>query len=367
MSGPPPRVLMTADAIGGVWTYALDLAGGLTRRGMAVTLAVLGPPPSEGQRASAAACGVGLIETGLPLDWLAPDSRSVVAAARRLGSLAASADLVHLNSPAFAAVAGFRAPVVGVCHSCLATWWEAAGEGAPPPDFAWRTALLARGYDACDALIAPTAAFAEATRRLYGVDAVVVPNGLVWGEGAAEREAREPLVLTSGRLWDRAKNVVALDRAAALMRGRVAAAGPLEGPAGAAVSLQAIEPLGRLEHDVLARRLARAPVFASLALYEPFGLGVLEAAQAGCALVLSDIPTFRELWEGAAVFVDPDDPAAVARTLDDLLDRPDSAARLGRLAAACARRFSLDAMVEGVLAVYARLPARRALGRGAAA
>ena len=39
------------------------------------------------------------------------------------------------------------------------------------------------------------------------------------------------------------------------------------------------------------------------ALYEPFGLAVLEAAQAGCALVLSDIPTFRELWDGAALFV----------------------------------------------------------------
>jgi glycosyltransferase involved in cell wall biosynthesis len=310
---------------------------------------------------------VRLIETGLPLDWLAPDFRSVAAAARRLGSLAASADLVHLNSPAFAADAGFRAPVVGVCHSCVATWWEAAGEGAPPPDFAWRTALLARGYDACDALIAPSAAFAGATRRLYGVEAIVVPNGLVSGEAAAEREAREPVVLTSGRLWDRAKNVVALDRAAGLMRGRVVAAGPLEGPAGEAVSLQAIEPIGRLERGAVARRLARAPVFASLALYEPFGLGVLEAAQAGCALVLSDIPTFRELWDGAAVFVDPDDPAAVARTLDGLLDRPDRAARRGRLAAARAGRFSLDAMVEGVEAVYARLLEGRTLGRGAAA
>ena len=37
--------------------------------------------------------------------------------------------------------------------------------------------------------------------------------------------------------------------------------------------------------------------------FEPFGLAVLEAARAGCALVLSDIATFRELWDGAALFV----------------------------------------------------------------
>ena len=40
-----------------------------------------------------------------------------------------------------------------------------------------------------------------------------------------------------------------------------------------------------------------------MARYEPFGLAVLEAAQAGMRLVLSDIPSFRELWDGAATFV----------------------------------------------------------------
>ena len=34
---------------------------------------------------------------------------------------------------------------------------------------------------------------------------------------------------------------------------------------------------------------------------------MLEAASAGCPLILGDIPTFRELWDGAAVFVAPDD------------------------------------------------------------
>jgi glycogen(starch) synthase len=367
MAGMPLHVLMTTDALGGVWTYALDLAQGLTHRGVAVTLAVLGPSPSTGQRAAAGARGVRLIETGLPLDWLAGDPGSVAEAARRLGALAASADLVHLNNPAFAADAGFQVPVVGVCHSCVGTWWDAAGAGAAPADFAWRTAMLAKGYSACDALIAPTAAFARDTRRRYGVDTVVVCNGLAPREAPLSAGGREALVMTSGRLWDRGKNVAALDRAAALMRGRVAAAGALASPGGETVRLEAIEPLGLLERSAIAGRLAEAPVFASLAVYEPFGLGVLEAAQAGCALVLSAIPTFRELWDGAAVFVDADAPAEVARVLDGLLEAPEHAAWLGSLAAARAARFSLDAMVEGVLAVYSRVSSATPARRGAAA
>ena len=48
------KILMTADAVGGVWTYALDLAVGLAPRGVEVVLAVLGPAPSPRQRAAAA-------------------------------------------------------------------------------------------------------------------------------------------------------------------------------------------------------------------------------------------------------------------------------------------------------------------------
>ncbi|HEX8375447.1 MAG TPA: hypothetical protein VF606_09745, partial [Geminicoccaceae bacterium] len=41
------HVLMTTDAVGGVWTYSLDLAAALATRGVRTTLAVLGPAPDE--------------------------------------------------------------------------------------------------------------------------------------------------------------------------------------------------------------------------------------------------------------------------------------------------------------------------------
>jgi glycosyltransferase involved in cell wall biosynthesis len=264
---------------------------------------------------------------------------------------AGRADLIHLNSPALAAIGGFPAPVVGACHSCLATWWAAVREGPMPADFRWRTQALWQGMLACNALVAPTAAFAEATARTYEVPVpFVVHNGrrpLV-----ARRAPGEPMALTSGRLWDAGKNIGVLDEAAALISAPLYAAGPLQGPNGEWKALGYARPLGRLPAAELARWLARAPVFASSALYEPFGLGVLEAAQAGCALVLSDIPGFRELWDGAAVFVDPRDARGFADAIERLLADPAEAAVLAAQAHARAARYSVEAMTAGALHVY---------------
>jgi glycosyltransferase involved in cell wall biosynthesis len=170
----------------------------------------------------------------------------------------------------------------------------------------------------------------------------------------------EPFVFTAGRLWDEGKNVAALDRAAARLAAPVLAAGPTEGPNGATVTLAQAEALGTLGSPELAGYLAAQPVFASLALYEPFGLAVLEAAQAGCPLVLSDIPTFRELWDGAAAFVPPNDDVAIAAALEALLRDRGARARAGAAAQERAARYTVEAMTAGVLAVYGDLLAARA-------
>ncbi len=333
------RVLLTADAVGGVWTYALGLAGGLAAHGAGTTLAVLGPAPAADQAEAARAVpGLRLLPTGLPLDWLAETPEQVEAAGAALAATAAEtgADVVHLHSPALAGGARFPAPVVASCHSCVGTWWEAVREGPPPPDFAWRTRLVARGCAAADALVAPTAAFAAATARFYGLaePPAVVHNGRRPSPVAAGGPA--PFAFTAGRLWDEGKNLRALDRAAARLAGSVPvlAAGPTESPGGggARIALDHVQTLGRLGEGEVARRLAERPVFVSTALYEPFGLAVLEAAQAGCALVLSDIPTFRELWDGAAEFVPADDDRALAAAIGWAAGAPGHRARLGAAA-----------------------------------
>jgi glycogen(starch) synthase len=361
---------MTADAVGGVWTYAVDLARGLSRAGVDITLVVLGPSPAPDQVAQVHAVpGLTLIDTRLPLDWMATEAAEIleVAAAVRGLSRGIGADLVHLNSPTLASGGAFGIPVIGACHSCLATWWGDVKDGPMPPDFRWRSQMLWQGMLACDALVAPTAAFAQATALTYDIQRpFAVHNGR--SAAPAPTGAREPVVFTSGRLSDEGKNIVVLDQAAALIDAPLYAAGPLQGPAGGPVVLRHARGLGRLPSEGVAGWLNRAPIFASSALYEPFGLGVLEAAQAGCALVLSDIPTFRELWDGAALFASPDDPQAYAAAFRELLADPARTEHLGAQARARAARYTVPAMTAGMLDVYrlfrpnlfARLPAEAA-------
>lgn len=110
--------------------------------------------------------------------------------------------------------------------------------------------------------------------------------------------------------------------------------------------------LGRLDSTELAEWMARASIYALPARYEPFGLSVLEAALAGCALVLGDIPSFRELWGGAALFVPPSDSAKVGNTIRELIG--DNALRT-RVADECrlrALKFNTDRMADGYMAAY---------------
>src|SRR5690606_31971485 len=96
----PRRVLMTADAVGGVWTYAVELANVLARRGVTTALAVMGPPPSAGQRAAAAQVpGLTLLHAPYRLEWSAGCEVDLDASADWLLGLESrfAADLVHVN------------------------------------------------------------------------------------------------------------------------------------------------------------------------------------------------------------------------------------------------------------------------------
>jgi glycosyltransferase involved in cell wall biosynthesis len=363
LEAPTIRVLMTVDAAGGVWQYGIDLARGLSRLGVETVLAVMGPAPSEEQRRTAEEVeGLELVETGLPLDWLADHARSLRDAGEEIAALAAArgADIVQLNSPALAAAAGFEVPVVAVQHNCVATWWEAVHGTALPADFAWRTEMVRAGLHAADAVVAPTAAFGAATRRVYGLDRA--PCTVHHGRSPlpVPRQAPHDFVFTAGRLWDEGKNLDTLDAAAERIPVPVRAAGPLQGPNGARVMFDNIHCVGNLGEEELARWLSARPVFVSAALYEPFGLSVLEAASAGCPLILSDIPTFRELWDDIAIFVAPRDEEGFTRAIANLVGDDFERAVLGRAAKERAALYSPDAMAAQMAAIYrSLLPAVR--------
>ena len=67
----PQRILMTADAVGGIWTYALDLAEQFSLGGSATLVATMGPAPTQAQRSQAAAVrNLELAEGSFPLEWM---------------------------------------------------------------------------------------------------------------------------------------------------------------------------------------------------------------------------------------------------------------------------------------------------------
>jgi glycosyltransferase involved in cell wall biosynthesis len=349
------RLLLVTDAVGGVWIYSLELARALRPLGVETLLVAIGPPPSAQQRTETA--GFKLIETGLPLDWGATDADELHRAGDVIAELAAadSADVVQTCSAALLAHAAFDCPCVAVQHSCTATWWAAVRGSPLPPEFEWRRELVGRGLSRAAAVVAPSFAFAADTARTYSFQTAVqsIHNG-------RRADAQSPIpqsdfVLVASRLWDEGKNAATLDAAAAKLRVPVEAAGPVRGPNGAHVEFEHLHLLGDVSLARLAGLRAARPIFASAALYEPFGLSVLEAAQAGCALVLSDIPTHRELWNEAAIFVPSRDDAAFASAIQRLLDVPDERAEVGQRARAHAKQYTPERTASRMADIYARL------------
>jgi glycosyltransferase involved in cell wall biosynthesis len=357
------RILVTAEAASGIWPYSLDLARGLSRLGAETVIALLGPSPSEQQRAAASLVpGLELVETGLPSDRSAEDGGTARRAGAGIARLAhaCGVDLVHLNMPALAAETAFGLPVVAVQHGCVATWWEAVHGTPLPPRFAWRSEQIKAGLHAAHIVVTPTDAHGERVRRHY--DLLEPPRTVHHGRTVSppRRAPQHDFVLTAGRLWDAGKNLATLDAAAGALGVRVHAAGPCRTPHGGEVIFDNIQPLGILDEEALGLWLSARPVFVSCALYEPSGLAVLEAAAAGCPLVLSDIPAFRELWDEVAVFVDPRDErgftAAIARLVGDDFER----AVIGRAAKERAARRTADAMAAQMAFLYrSLLPAIR--------
>lgn len=361
-TGGGQNVCMTTDAIGGVWQYALELCAQLSEQGCRITLAVIGQEPTPQQQEEASAIsGLRLEVTGQELDWLAEGPDPVQRTAQAISALAerVEADIVHCNSPALAGAAPFPAPVVSVAHGCLSTWWSVARAEPLPRSLAWHHDMMREGFAASAAVVAPSAAFANLVQRIYGLSERpdVVHNGRHPLLATDSATSSSPAVLTVGRLWDEVKNANVLDAVAARLDLPFLAAGALQGPNGEKFAPDHLQSLGHLGEDELAALLQKRPVFVSAATFEPFGLAVLEAAAAGCPLVLSDIPTFRELWDGAAMFVDPSDAEGFAAAIQKIAHDTRLASSLGKAARERARRYTPAASAEGMQRIYRRVVA----------
>jgi glycogen(starch) synthase len=351
----PCRVLMTADTVGGVWIYALELARALGTAGVEVILATLGKEPSVAQRWEAAAIPTLSIRTStFKLEWMDEPWEDVHRSGVWLQSLERELrpDIVHLNGFCHGAFE-WSAPSVVVAHSCLLSWWEAVRSGPIPQRWHRYAEEVRQGLVSADRVVAPSQSMASTIERLYRVsDVRVVFNGRDPSGVFVPGRTKQAMVFAAGRLWDDAKNFRALDCACVDLDWPLYLAGDTQGPNGQWFLPESGIALGPLTPGEIAMWLRDAAIYALPAKYEPFGLSALEAALCGCALVLGDIPSLREIWEDAAIYVAPDDEPGLRAALELVMTSPGLREDLGRRARDRANTFSHQRMAAGYLAVY---------------
>lgn len=350
------KVLLTTDTVGGVWDHTVTLARELDAAGHEVLVAVVGEPRDE--RLAALPTGVQVVWRAYRLEWMQDAADDVRAAGAWLRGLAEvwSPDIVHLNQIAYA-VEDFGAPVLVAVHSDVVSWWpHVHGVEAPMDEWGTYRQWLRAGLRAADAVVTPTAYQGALALRYYGVEVTrVIHNGIHFEDAdATERDAG--LVLSVGRLWDRGKGVDLLDEAAGLLGQdelEIHVIGETVAPHGERFSVRNVTAHGRVERAQVDGWMRRAAVYVAPSRYEPFGLAPLEAALHGCALVLSDIGTFRELWDGCAEFFPSGDPLALAQAIRRVHN--DDARRV-RLAGAArtraARRYRARRMASEYMDLY---------------
>jgi len=343
----PRRILMTGDTVGGVWTFTMELAEALGGHGIEVVLATMGVQPSEAQTAEAASVPTLLLVTSdFKLEWMDDPWEDVEAAGQWLLDLEKryQPDVIHLNSYGHGGLS-WGSPVVITAHSCVLSWWAAVKGGVAPAQWNRYHREVTRSIEAAGVVAAPTRAMIDAVETYYGRPecAMVVPNGR--RSDRFHAGPKEPMVLTAGRLWDEGKNAAAVAGAGAHLPWPVYLAGE-------SAPFYGCHMLGRLSSREIANWFARASIYALPARYEPFGLSALEAALAGCALVLGDIPSLREVWQDAAIFIPPDDPDRLKVTLQTLIDDPILRESMARKARSRAASFTPDRMARGYIEAY---------------
>ena len=169
---------------------------------------------------------------------------------------------------------------------------------------------------------------------------------------------KRDIILSAGRLWDEAKNINRVAEIASDLPWPVLVAGEFQHPdqpAHHSFVARECRWLGSLSESELRRWFAAAQIYALPALYEPFGYTPLEAALSGCALVLGDIESLREIWNDAAVFVDPTDSKALKHELLELIADPERRKEMSQRAHDRALEFTSARMARNYFAVYEEL------------
>jgi glycogen(starch) synthase len=351
----PLRILMTTDTVGGVWSYSIALCNALQSFQVHVYLVTTGAPVQPAQHEDVKRLkNVTVFETDFLLEWMASPWESIDASGEWLLQLEErlQPDLIHLNGYAYGSL-GWKAPVVVVAHSDVWSWWLSVKGEWPPAGWNEYFERVRTGIQGADYLIAPSETMLNYVKEIY---ATATPGQVIYNGRESDTfypAQKEPALFSMGRLWDEAKNIELLTKAAPLIHHPIRLAGEASF-AGDSCTTEGrnITYLGKLPAQEVAAQLSAASVYVLPAKYEPFGLSVLEAALSGCALVLGNITSLKEIWNDCAVYVDTDDAVALADVINYLMENKEACLHYAQKAIERAATFTTTAMAENYIQVY---------------
>jgi glycosyltransferase involved in cell wall biosynthesis len=295
-----------------------------------------------------------------------------------------ASDLQYACSPRFAEWLRPRLAGADLIHAHMfGGWWAAAEAGAEPPLAAsehnalqWpagpRSSEMRRALGRVDGFFAHGPATRATVRRLGfpaarihpGRSPIEVPLGPTKRQGAAPaNRSRRPLLVFAGRLHEE-KGPDLLVEALALLRGPVSCLLLGMGPQEDALRRRTRE-LG-LENTVempgwqqaVAPRMEHADLVVIPSRYESWSQTAVTAMAHRVPVVGTNVEGLPiTLAEGRGIVVAPEDPAALAAAIDDVLSgrrRPDLAA---------ARRYAMSFTPDKVAGYYAGIYARMLAAR----
>lgn len=317
------RVLVTADTIGGVWTYTRELVTYLSQHGHEVALVSFGKAPNAVQAGWLRGLrGVEYFPTAFRLEWMQDSAADLKESSEYLFRLIAEKrpDLLHFNQYCYGALET-DIPKVVVAHSDVVSWWRAV-HGEEPYEL-WIDEyedVVKRGIAGADVVVGITRWMLQRITQGYGrpKQAQVIYNGRS-PSLFLNSQSKGVGALTVGRLWDAAKQSSLLAECAGTMP--VMIAGETAHPEGGAFECgetDGVELAGPQTEEQMGALYARYAIYVGASRYEPFGLAPLEAALSGCVLVLNDIATFREVWGEDALYFARNDAASLNAQLGRL-------------------------------------------------
>lgn len=352
------RILMISDTVGGVWSYSVEVSKALKPFGVHIYLVTTGAPLQESQKDEISELkNVTVYETDFLLEWMHSPWQSLDASGSWLLHLEdeLQPDIIHTNAYVYGSLL-WKAPVIVVAHSDVYSWWHAVKKINPPSEWNEYFNRVQQGLREADYIIAPSKWMMQQSENIYSISTLqkVIYNGR--STDTFQSAKKQSYIFSMGRIWDEAKNIQLLQSAAPKINYPIRLAGDYNFKINTTeTQVSNVSYLGKLSTKKIAAQLSAASVYVLPAKYEPFGLSALEAALSGCALVLGNIESLKEIWGDNAWYVDTDNSDELAEKVNYLMEHEDVRIIYGEKAKKHALKYSSASMAENYMKVYREL------------